>query len=59
MLENDFVDCIKEAGSKNSITQVHRAVALKQKSEWRNSEGNGKIKWKHWVIEKKEHKKLT
>lgn len=33
MLENDFVDCIKEAGSKNSITQVHRAVALKQKSE--------------------------
>lgn len=33
MLENDFVDCIKEAGSKNSSTQVHKAVALKQKSE--------------------------
>ena len=33
MLESDFVDCIKEAGSKTVITQVHKAVALNRKSE--------------------------
>ena len=33
ILENDFVGCVKEAGSKNVITQVRKTVASKQKSE--------------------------